>query len=59
MPAACRVPRPASTQGAQEPHPQEHGGRYGKKPPVRKGGYYIWQFTEKGKIDGFCGTVDL
>lgn len=34
-------------------------GRYGKKPPVRKGGYYIWQFTEKGKIDGFRGTVDL
>lgn len=35
--------------------------RYGKREPTLKGGgkYNIWQFTEKGHIDGIKTTVDL
>jgi lysozyme len=35
--------------------------RYGKEEPTLKGGgkYNIWQFSERGKIKGVKGTVDL
>lgn len=36
-------------------------GRYGKKKPIikGKGRYSIWQYSEKGKIDGIKKPVDL
>lgn len=35
--------------------------RYGKKEPLLNGGgkYNIWQYSEKGKVDGIEGPVDL
>lgn len=35
--------------------------RYSSKEPTLKGGgkYNIWQYSEKGRIDGISGTVDL
>lgn len=35
--------------------------RYGQRPPQLKDGgqYSIWQYSEKGHIDGIKGTVDL
>lgn len=35
--------------------------RYSKTPPTLKGDgkYNIWQYSEKGHIDGIRGTVDL
>lgn len=36
-------------------------GRYGSNPPIIKGieHYSIWQYSEKGKIDGISKPVDL
>lgn len=36
-------------------------GRYGDKPPVirGKGHYNIWQFSEKGRVNGIPKLVDL